>query len=229
MGELHAHQPASNSGPGRRGPGEEFGRISKDYEDLVRQLIRSQIDLDIIDEEALAAAEIRGGALHIADEAYRVVILPTLTSLGLPAGQALAKMSRAGGTVIAAGDLPTLADSISHTAALRELRSSSSVKAVVARILPPGELVDYLRCSQSCDLQLAEADEDLVYTHRVLEGRNLYFLANSSPRSVTIHPTFRIKGPYELFRPLTGQIISAGNCTELALDAYEGIFVVRPQ
>lgn len=206
---------------------QSFRRISKDYEDLVRHLIRSQIDLDIIDEEALATADIRDGALRIADEAYGVVILPTLLSLGVPAAQALVRLDRAGGTIIATGDLPTLADSIAHTGALRQLMEQLFGQDSRSRKIPSGEVVGNMRRVHHCDLQLAKANESIVYTHRLLKGRDLYFLANCGPEPVTIDPIFRLAGPYELYRPLTGQIASTGNCGRVNLDAYEGVFVVR--
>jgi hypothetical protein len=201
-------------------------RVRKGYEALVRGLIRGQIDLDIVDEEALAAADSREGALRVAGESYRIVILPPIESLGLAAARALLAFGRAGGTVIATAEPPGLADSPANAAELGDVLRQLFGPGGAGRVVAPEKLAADLRRRSVPDLLLAEPNADITYTHRVVEDRDLYFLANHSPEPVRIRPAFRVRGPYQVYRPLGGRVEPAGDCAELALEGYEGTFVV---
>ena len=66
----------------------------------------------------------------------------------------------------------------------------------------------------------------MLYTHRVLEGRDLYLIINNSPESATVAPTLRVAGPYDVYRPLTGHVSAGREPLALDLGGYEGVFVV---
>ena len=171
------------------------------------------------------SGEIADGALRVGGERYRAIVLPPLYALGSEAARALAAFARAGGVLIGAGPLPDLAESAEATqsCARKFCRCSAQTgrRAWSARLnwrrpavaLPP-------------DLALTEANRDILYTHRQLEGRDLYFVINNSPNPATIRPALRVPGPYTLYRPLTGTVDPVGMPLDLALDGYEGVFVV---
>ncbi len=94
-------------------------QIAEAYPHLVRHLLCQQIDLDIIDERAVQEATLRDGALCVADEAYRIVILPPLRALALATARALVAFAQAGGLVLSSGGLPTMAESVAHAEELR--------------------------------------------------------------------------------------------------------------
>ncbi|HEY3342842.1 MAG TPA: glycosyl hydrolase, partial [Anaerolineae bacterium] len=210
-------------------PGQEpewVVRVANSYPELVRDLLRQQIDLDIIDEEAIITGQMRDGALYVADEQYRAIVLPPVHALSLDTAKALAAFVQAGGLLISAGPLPELAESAAGSLALRKLFKGLFDTGGSARIVAAGEIAPYLRAHLAPDFTLAEANPDILYTHRQMDGKELYFIINNTPAPVTLQPTLCAPGPYKLYRPMNGSVTPATIplCIELA--GYEGVFVV---
>ena len=201
-------------------------RLNQAYPRLVRELILNQIDLDILDEEGLAAARIEAGRLCLGDEAYRAVVLPPLDALGLPAARALLAFLQAGGLVIAAGELPGLADSAAGGSELRQLVLDLQELPNFVRAPDPAGLPALLRARIPPDLVLAQAERSILYTHRVLDGREVYFLCSTAAQPRTLQPSLRAPGPYTLYRPLDGSVAPAPDPLVLTLAAHEGVFLV---
>ena len=204
--------------------------ISRGYTDLVRHLLRNQIDLDILDEQALVEGRRHRGALRIADEAYGIVILPGIDAIGLQAARALAAFARAGGIVISAGPLPRWAESPANTTALRREWSALFGRNGAGQIVSMAELPAYLRTHGAADIVvLDEPNPDILCTHRRLDGRDVYFMINNGPEQTTIRPGLRAPGPFTLYRPLTGDVVETADKPVLDLKEYEGVFLVGVQ
>jgi hypothetical protein len=201
-------------------------RVANSYPELVRDLLRKQIDLDIVDEEAILTGQMYDGALCVADEKYRAIVLPPLHALSLDTAKALAAFVQSGGLLISAGPLPELAESATGSLALRELFKGLFGSDGPARIVPAGDIASYLHAHLAPDLALAEANPDILYTHRQLDGKELYFIINNTPAPVTLKPTLRVPGPYTLYRPLNGSVTPASTPLCIELTGYEGVFVV---
>ena len=201
-------------------------RVSQGYPDVVRHLLRSQVDLDILDEEAVVSSEVRDGALHVAGEAYRAIVLPPLDALALETVQALARFCDAGGTVLSTGPLPTLSDAPAHAQAFQDALAGLFGEGGPGQVVSLEQLPDALRSRVPPDLALEGANPDILYTHRRLEGRDLYFVINNAPTPATIRPTLREPGPYTLYRPSTGAVQEGADLAQLDLAGYEGVFVV---
>ena len=206
---------------------ERMQHIARDYPDLVRHLLREQIDLDIVDEEGIVAAQLDGGALHIGDECYRAVVLPPLCALGQETARKLAAFARAGGTLISTGALPELTESAAGSELLRREFLPLFAQGGPAAQVEQQDVAPLLRAQLGADLQLDAPNADILYTHRQLDGRDVYFVINNSPAAQVICPRLRVPGPYTLYRPLTGEITPAGQSLRLNLEGYEGVFVVN--
>jgi hypothetical protein len=196
------------------------------YPNVVRRLLRAQIDLDIVDEEALVAGEVHDGALCAGDERYRAIVLPPLTALGLGTARALAAFARAGGLLIGTGPAPELAESPDKSTALRQEFGALFDAGGPAYVVSLDALVPFLRAHLAPDLSLPVSNPDVLYTHRCLEGHDVYFIANNAPHGVILRPKLRTPGPYTLYRPIDGSVQETGPALELALAEYEGVFVV---
>jgi len=201
-------------------------RLARGYADLVRALLRQQVDLDIIDEEAIVAGQVRDAALCVAEESYRAIVLPPLYALGLETLRALARFARAGGVLLSVGQLPVLADSAAGTSTLRQELADLFRQGGLGHMVSRDDAAAALRAQLGADLLLDVPNPDILYTHRLLEGRDLYFVINNAPATVTIRPTLRMPGPYTVYRPLSGKAEPAGPCLALELAGYEGAFVV---
>ena len=196
-------------------------RVSGAYNNIVKRLLCTQIDVDIVDEEAIIAGDMINSALRIADEAYHVIVLPPLDALALDTARALADFCAAGGTLLSVGPLPTLAESAENAPAMREIIAALFGDGGPARVVALDELPTLI----TPDFSLAQPNPDVLYTHRLLEGRHVYFIINNAPEPVTLHPTLREPGPYTLYKPLTGEVVSAGERLQLELEGFGGIFV----
>ena len=201
-------------------------RTTKTYPETVKTLLSNQIDLDIIDEEAVLSAVIQPGGLCIADETYRVVILPPLDALSLQTVQALAGFARSGGLLISLGPGPSLAGSMADLPALQDLLAELFYPSGPAIQVNMSNLVETLHNHLEPDILLDERAPQVFCTHRQLEGRHLYFLTNNAPSAISIHLHLRQAGPYHLYRPLTGSIEPVKQLTTLELAPFEGLFIV---
>lgn len=136
----------------------------------------------------------------------------------------LVALARAGVRLVALDAWPSRAESLEARGrvedAARALAESGG--AVVAR----DALARTVREAGADDVTLAAPHPDILCTHRVRDGRHVYFLCNCGDAPVRIAPTLRVPGPYELRRPLTGNIEAPGDLARLSLDGYEGVFVV---
>lgn len=195
--------------------------VSTAYNDMVKRLLCAQVDVDIVDEEAIVSGDSSDGALRVADEVYRVIVLPPLDALALETAHALADFCAAGGTLLSVGPLPTLAECAENTPAMRDIIAALFGEGGPARVVAVDQLPDLI----DRDLTLAQSNPDVLYTHRLLEGRHVYFVINNTPESITLRPALREPGPYTVYKPLTGEVVSAGERLQLGLEGFDAIFV----
>jgi hypothetical protein len=193
-------------------------QVASAYPRLVKQLLCSQIDLDIIDEQAVQAASVNAGRLQIGGEAYRAVVLPPWDCLETKTVQALRVFMGKGGIVLDSGPLPGAAP------AQQPAFSPETGGYFQTRLEGAAEV---LRGLLTPDLSLTAPDANILYTHRVLESRHVYFITNNAPTAVSLSPRLAQPGPFDLYRPLTGAVTRAASASGLALAGYEGIFLVQ--
>ncbi len=200
--------------------------LTRDYPALIRTLLTNQIDLDIIDEEAVVTGEIRDGALRIASEAYRLLVLPPADTLALDTVRALARFCQAGGQVLFTGSPPTMAESADRTPLLQAELAALLKEESICRQVTLDDVAVAVKAALAPDLTLGCPNSRVLYTHRWLEDRHVYFVINNAPDPVTLDLTLREPGPYTLYRPLTGACISLDTPLTINLGAFEGAFVV---
>ncbi|MEJ3746731.1 hypothetical protein WEI85_26015 [Actinomycetes bacterium KLBMP 9797] len=85
-------------------------------------LDRLRREADVIDDDSLARATVDGGRIRVADEAYRVVVLPACTVLDGRVAERLEGFVAAGGLLVAVGALPSRGVGPSSDAAVTRLR-----------------------------------------------------------------------------------------------------------
>ncbi len=205
---------------------ERLARVGGDgYAGIARDLLRAQVDFDIVDEQAIEEALIADGALRVADEAFRIVIVSQTEALGAGTAEKLADFARAGGTVFFAGAPPVRAESAESTQrllkAIRDLEVSGR-----CRTAPLADMPAAARAAGADDLTLEEPDRDILFTHRILDGRDIYFVINNSDNHKRINPRLREPGDYILCRPLTADMKQWPG-GEIEIGAWEGIFLVE--
>jgi hypothetical protein len=204
----------------------KVSNVAKMYLNTCRELAQNQIDFDILDERAVQEAEMKNGAMHIADEIYKIIVLPIAYALEQATVDALADFCKAGGMLIYLGDVPEMANSLAIQDAFDVTIARLFGENGPAIPLSLKNLVDRIRTDHEMDFALDKPNSGIFYTHRRREGRDIYFVANNNPKPVTLLPNLRVPGPYNLYRPLTGEIEPIGAELMLDLGSYEGIFIV---
>jgi hypothetical protein len=134
---------------------------------------------DLVDDGTLEEAKRR---------AYAAIVLPGVRWMPEATKRWLADHARGGGTVLAVrrkpeGEWPLL-----------ELVSEDDLSARLARVVPP-------------DVTLTPPAPVVGFVHRRLPDADLYFLANSGNRPITVRARFRAATPHaERWDPMTGRV-----------------------
>lgn len=190
-------------------------------------------DFDYLDAESLIQrVSVRDGRLVLPSSgaSYAALVIPKrVERLSLAALRKLDALVAAGGLVIGERPKgsPTLSGGAAAESAWKQLVDklwngsirSGAVGPALAGRAPPA---------------IMGKGADLVWTRRVLEDGELYFLANTSDKPLDVSPSFRMAGKApELWRAETGEgaptaFVQQGGRTEvpLKLAPYEAVFVV---
>ena len=197
---------------------------------VIPQILDSGYNFDFIDDDAIAAAGVR----------YPVLVLPNVERMPAATLAKIAEYAKKGGTVIAAGRVPSLAPGF------RELQADTPKIREMARALfeAPGarghlvkdeaKLGETLRGWLQPDLT---APPEIGFVHRKLplaQGSNLdlYFLVNTSNHRVDATVRIRSVLPRDYWDPMTGETagipddLTRGDTFEVNLAAYESKVVV---
>jgi hypothetical protein len=181
------------------------------------------IDFDFMDFESLARARVQDKELRVAGERYRVLILPSMQAVRFSTMQKAAEFVRAGGIVIAIGDLPLASE--------RAGRDDAELDALVREVfgITAKEATKELKCQRSatgglgvsaqnreqvanriktsfpgdfdCSSNQAKGDKPCVM-HRKIGQRDVFMVYGSSKGSEC---SFRATGRIELWDPWTGK------------------------
>jgi hypothetical protein len=184
-------------------------------------------DYDVITEEALLArARVKDGRIVLPDGmSYRVLTLPDRTIISLPVLRKVKTLIAAGATVIgpkpahASGlkdatknddEVKRLADELWNQN--RVIPNRPTREILLAKGVPPDFAVERRASSRSggsTPSELAESVRGVPvfdYIHRVADGAEIYFVAQRTNRSESVHCTFRVAGKApELWNPVTGE------------------------
>ncbi len=201
----------------------------------------------VLDEKC----SVKGNTLHLDNqtnyEDYKVIILPAMEAISLSNLQKIADFYDNGGVVIAVGTLPTRGTLQKDDAAVKALVAKLFGKAysendkggkvyaisTVAKLSAAME--DALDCYDVNIEKVSTLGGHLTYIHKVIEGRNVYFFANSSEKATKT--TVTLRGEFdglELWNPNTGKkedlsvTVKDGTTTfELSMDKVTSLFIVE--
>jgi len=216
-----------------RGKSDVFERVMKLFGMISNALLRIQRDYDLLFEDEVLEGMVSVGdnCLEIADERFRVLILPPMTTIPVKVIELVRNFFEGGGVVVCLGFPPTNSDEReddpvveAHVRAIfseavfqRKRASNSNAKGGQAVFVPlprdvdREELEKILRNTLN---QLVESDievdspksRNLIYLHRRIEGDEFYFLANLSEEKVEGEITLNAWGRLEKWDPETGEI-----------------------
>ena len=186
---------------------------------LSSELLRSQIDFDYLDDEIFVTAEVADGKLHIAGESYKILLLPSATTMRYSVAEKVEAFCRSGGTVIACGKLAMQAVERGKDSLLQKALAPLSLAPT------PKDAVQAIRQAGQTDVRLAGADPKIYYLHRRKDGRDIYFVINMAEEGRKPEITFRAHGSASVWDPRTGDIKSFSG-GKLGIERLSAIFVV---
>jgi hypothetical protein len=197
---------------------------------------------EIVDDEMLRSlARIEKSRLRVGALDATAIILPAVRRMPPDTMALVERFASAGGHVIATRRLPDRAPGAMATTADSEVVAHTAQRLFDAG--GPGRLVTDERASLSAalraldapDLTIEPADSDVGFVHRRTTAADLYFVANTSNRSVRMTVSARTRYPAaESWNAVTGMISALQThtprpgvvSTSLTLQPYESRFLV---
>ncbi len=208
-----------------------FGAVNAAHAIVSDLVTKHSVDVDYIDCDSILRATVKDGALCVAGERYRVVVLPDMSAIRLASLRKIHEFRKAGGSVVVLGQAPGITD------AKPEQREevASLLRAIDPVFLPikPAK-ADCMRLVQLAGKRDFEGPDGAKVLHRRIGACDAYYLVDL-PGGESVC-TFRAKGRAELWDPWTGtrtplaSRVNASGLSEVALmgDAQPKLVVFSP-
>jgi hypothetical protein len=211
--------------------------IEHTYRAAMDSLFNARRDFTIIDAQAITESTVRDGELVHGPLRWRVVVFPAVDTLPLTAWTKLAQFVHEGGVLVALDRLPANSEAdfpaTRVQAMAREIfgagssapRSSAASSGGGGVFLPRGSgslLPTVLDGVLEPDLVVPAATAPLRMTHRRIEGQEIYFVINDSPKAWGGEVSFAATGTARRWDPASGKGVEleTGHSIPLALEGY---------
>ena len=210
----------------------EWGNVVDDinrvYGEILVRLPSEQWDVDVLDAEYLAEAEVEGGRLRIADESFGVLILPPMTCMRLASARRARAFADAGGLVVGVERLA------------RDSMENGRDDPELERLLQPIPVVDGVDSLLSFLNERVHKDVRVVdgcaahfcCLHRVLDETDIYFFVNDTDACRRIRVHVAASGPAELWDPDGGErrelgfeASNEGTTLDLTFEPWQAYYV----
>jgi hypothetical protein len=187
--------------------------IDDTYHKVSNRLWEAGRDFTYVDSRAIIESKAKDGELVHGKLKWKVIILPHAHTLPIKAWEKLAEFSKAGGMVISVGAHPANSESEFPSAKVAEIGKS------FIYLESDDKLPETLTVTRD-----VIAGGPIRYTHRRIEGREVYFLINDSDKPWRGRIEFAVNGPGEQWDPATGKMtkIVSGDI-DLSLGPYGGM------
>jgi len=218
-------------------------RVQDFYSALQLELTRGGWDYHIADSHYLERAEIRDGALRLADESFRVLILPPQTDMAEGAQRQVRRFVKAGGVVLTIGELPDELDAAGircfpareHEPFMDKLDYLEYIQTPTGIREDLKPLLETLKQVEPPQVEIHSDDRERVYfSHRRQDGVDWYWVVNDTERERQVVLRIPGEGHFEKWDAETGErwalpAKASGNKSAVALTfgPHDAFFVVR--
>lgn len=193
-------------------PTSEGVALDKGFNGALNTMIEHQIDVDMIDGRSLLRAEVSDGRIRVGAQTFRVLLCPDMMKPSAELKEKLDRFKESGGIVL---HYTCGAECTEGTVLIEELPS------VVASYFQP-------------DVMVLRGERDNCYiNHRKIEEKDVYFIANSSPRTRNLTLLLRAKGQVQKLSPeegivseVTYRVVENGTKIELTLQEDEACWLI---
>jgi hypothetical protein len=139
---------------------------------MVETLYKNGIDADFIDFESIDKAEIRNSRLNIADESYRVLVLPHPKAIRHSTLEKAVAFAKAGGIVVTLGDLPQYTDR--QGAGDPEVQKLAVQLPEKMRFQNPEDALTAIHKAFVPDITVKGAESQFYFIHRKIADSDFY-------------------------------------------------------
>ena len=169
---------------------------------LAKQLYPCGIDFDFLDFESIAGGKVENKALKIAEESYRMVVVPSMQAVRFSMIEKLLELKRDGGEILFVGELPECSD--------RKGRRDKLLSKMVEEMCAEGEnhvqsVEDALREIQKKivpDVVPYDWSGDIFLNHRCVRDKDI-FMVYGVPKHT--YCTFQATGKVSLWNIFDGK------------------------
>ena len=216
-------------------PNERVVFIDHGFTNICRSLIQHQIDFDILDDKALAEAEIVNDTLVIAGNLYSCIVLPPMDTIRVQTAEKIAEYSRHGGFVVARSLIPEhAAEGLEENQIIRKFLEVIFSEKQNRVVQSEKDLIDAVKLKIDPNCELSPPNPNLLCTCLSTTREKIFFLANTSSRGWKGRCTAEASGNVTLFYPDSGQTIKVfpgdlqvpSTNLELSLDPFQSVFAV---
>ncbi len=218
--------------------------INNTYSDAMEVLTKSWLDYLIGDNHYLDKAAVVKSTegitkLEIGAHEFSVLVLPPMFVLSQSTSKKIVEFAKAGGWVILLGNLPGGSPQVGLIDPVIEadMKKLSNFSSVIDLSVEPGKmeiLPTKIKKLIKHQIEMIAGDLPLLISHRKIDDKNFYWLANNSGIKQAVKLSLRDgNGSAEIWGCETGEIITAPyrkdknrNNIELEFDQYEAFWLV---
>lgn len=182
------------------------------WNNAMNSLIENQIDVDMVDETSILNAEISNERMCVGVQKFRILVCPDIMQPSAELAEKLEQFVQSGGKII-------------YYACDEECKEG---------VLNPLKLPNAVNDCFAPDIKvICGARDNLYVNHRIVEGKDVYMVANSAPRARSLTIGLRERGSVKKLSPENGKLSDimfslsdSGTKVHLSLEADEACWLV---
>ena len=184
------------------------------------EMLKGGYDFTVLDDQSVAAAEIKDGKMYVGLGEYSVLVMPDVSVLSLHAAEKLAEFKAAGGKIIWLGCTPAMCTERNGTEQFKTV--ISKIKGAVFTGKIADELSKYAKIPMDAKLK---SGVFITEYKRTDDGKMIVYLANSSNsvKAVNLGDGY---DKYYIYDPYDCTVTEASGQTTVAVPKYRAVLIV---
>jgi len=204
---------------------EEPKRINQSFIDVSRFMFDHRWEYTHLDAQALIDGEVREASLDVDPFRFKVIILPSVSTLPKAAWSKLEKFAEVGGKIVFIDEMPVnsevnFPDKEVKKAFAKPITENENV--VFIKGWSPDDLNDLLGNCLDKAMVLEDESLNVGLAHKKIDGRDVFFVLNDSPNEIQTHMTFNTRSKLEEWDPDSGDVTPFSNGAKVILKPYHG-------
>lgn len=153
------------------------------FDGIIDGLMGEQLDLDVLDDVALAQGRMDAGGFTVGRETYRVVVLPPMSTMRLADAERILELAEGGLPVLAPEAFAPGASAEKGTRDARLRDAMERLEGYLRRFRGIGELAERIRELTGPDILVVDGPKEMLdAAHRRRAGIHIYLLSHTGDR-----------------------------------------------